>query len=204
MEKKWYFGALITAFALFVGIQQQNLVPNQEIVLEFSDIEVTSLEAQNAIAIVKKQLKSIGVQHTTISKNLKEGKLTITYYSDANVAYIKKMLAKEQGVVVDHISYDKDENDDPFSSNKSIKDYSFDVHEIQENTDFDFNNTYVLEVQYEQEGNVGPNVCHFLVNIDTNDIDVLVKVAQKVNTSIAIAIDNTSYKIPEVRAGPVS
>ncbi|WP_438422386.1 hypothetical protein [Aquimarina macrocephali] len=206
MKKKWYFGTLISAFALLVVIQQQTVVPNQEIVLEFVNDDVTSLEAENAITSVKKQLQSIGVEHTRISKGLKNGKLKIAYYSDADVEYIKRILSEAQDVELDHVFYDQNEDDNQFPLNKNSKDYNLDVYEIQKSTDFDadFNGKYVLEVKHERDGYSGSNSYSFVKGIDTDYIDRLVKIAQKVNTNIAIAIDNTSHNIPEVRAGPIS
>ncbi len=206
MKKKWYFGTLITALALLVVIRQQTVVPNQEIVLEFVNIKISSPEAQNAIAIVKKQLQSIGVQHTRISKGLKNGELKIAYYSDADVAYIKRMLSVAQNVALDHVFYDQNEDNNQFPLDKNSKDYNLDVYEIQKSTDFDadFNGKYALEIKQEQDGYSSSNLYSFVTAIDINDIDRLVKVAQKVHTNIAIAIGNTSHNIPEVRAGPIS
>ena len=84
MSKKWYFGVLISAFAMLVVMRQQTVVPNQEIVLEFVDIDPASQEAQDVLTIVKEQLESIGVQHAIISKKSKNGTLKITYYSDTD------------------------------------------------------------------------------------------------------------------------
>ncbi|MEW7291092.1 hypothetical protein [Aquimarina sp. 2304DJ70-9] len=206
MKKKWYFGILISSLALLVVIQQQTVVPNQEIVLEFVNIEITSQEAQNAITIVKKQLQSIGVKNTRISRELKNGTLKIAYYSDEDVEFIKKILSEAQNVALDHVFYDQNEDDNQFPLNKSSKDYNLDVYEIQKSTDFssDFNGICVLEVKHEQDRFSGSNSYSFVTRVDVDDIDRLVKVAQKVNSSIAIAIDNTSHNIPEVRAGPIS
>ncbi|TSE08911.1 hypothetical protein [Aquimarina algiphila] len=208
MKKKWYFAILITALATLVVIQQQTVVPNQEIVLEFVDIEVTSKEAQNAITIVKKQLQSIGVKNTRISKGLKDGKLKIAYYSDADVEYIKRILSEEQNVALDHVFYGQNENknDKQFPLDQNSKDYNLDVYEIQKSTDSnaDFNGKYVLEIKHERDGYSGDNTYSFIAIIDIDHINRLVKVAQKVNTNIAIAIDNTSRNTPEVRAGPIS
>ncbi|WP_298320071.1 hypothetical protein [uncultured Aquimarina sp.] len=207
MKKEWYFKILISAFALLVVMQQQTVVPNQEIVLEFTDIEVTSLEAQNAIAIVKKQLESIGVKNTRISKELHNGKLKISYYSDADVESIKKILAKEQNVALDHIFYDrKNGGEDQFPFNKNSSDYNLDVYKIHKSSDLDtdFNGIFVLEVKQKQERASSFYVYSFDSENDTYHLDNLIKLAQKVNRSIAITIDNISHKIPEVRAGPIS
>lgn len=206
MKKKWCFGILIATLALLVVVQQQTVVPNQEIVLEFVDIEITSVEAQNAITIVKKQLQSIGVKNTRISQELNNGKLKIAYYSDVDVEYIKRLLSKEKNVELDHVFYDNNEDEDPFPLHKNSKNYNLDVYEIQKGTDLDsdFIGKYVLEVKHEQNGYSGSNTYSFVSEVDTNYIEKLIKVAQKVNTNIAITIDNTSRNIPEVRAGPIS
>ncbi len=202
MKKKWYFGILLTAFALLVVMQQQTVVPNQEIVLEFANVEVTSLEAQKAITIVKKQLQSIGVKNTKISRELKNGKLTIAYYSDADVAFIKRVLSKEQHLGLDHIVYDQNQKDDQFPIDENPNDYNLDVYEIQKSTDVDFDGSFVLEIKQKQNRNFSSY--NFVSVIDINEVDRLIKIAQKVHTDIAIAIDNTSRTIPEVRAGPIS
>ncbi len=206
MKKKWYFRILTTALTLLVVVQQQTVVPNQEIVLEFINGEVTSLEAQKAIAIVKKQLQSIGVENARISRELKNGTLKIAYYSDADVAFIKRILSEKQNVALDHVFYDQNEDGNQFPLNQNSKDYNLDVYEIQKSRDFgsDFNGISVLEVKQEQDGDYNPNVPSFITGVEANDINSLIKVAQKTHTNIAIAIDNTSHKIPEVRAGPIS
>lgn len=206
MHKKWYFGTLLTALALLIAIQEPTVVPNQEIVLEFTNSDVDSPEVQNAITIVKKQLQSIGVKNTRISRELKNGKLKITYYSDADVECIKSLFSPEQNVALDLVLYDQNKGDSEYPLDENAKDYSLNVYEIQQGLDFssDFNGKYLLEIQQEQEGFSSFYSYSFVSGIDINDTDRLVKVAQKVNTTIAIAIDNTSHKIPEVRAGPIS
>ncbi|WP_299314459.1 hypothetical protein [uncultured Aquimarina sp.] len=207
MKKEWYFRILITAFALLVVMQQQTVVPNQEIVLEFTDIKVTSAEAQNAIAIVKKQLESIGVKNTRISEELHNGTLKISYYSDADVASIKRILAETENVELDHVFYDQNEEDtDKFPLENNEADYSLNVYEIQTGTDIntDFNGIYVLQIKQKQDRASGSYTYGFAEDAHTNHMNRLVKTAQKINRPIAITIGNTSYQIPEVRAGPIS
>ena len=61
MKMKWYFGALIIVFTLLGVYQNRISVPNQEIVLQFTDVNITSDEAENTIEIVKEQLQAIGI-----------------------------------------------------------------------------------------------------------------------------------------------
>ncbi|GAA4108193.1 hypothetical protein GCM10022393_04030 [Aquimarina addita] len=200
---------MITAIALFVGFQQHTVVPNQEIVLEFVDVDITSPEAQNTIAIVKKQLQSIGVKNPVLSKNVKDGKLTITYYSNEDVAYIKRILSKEQHqhLAFNHILFNQHEDENqPFPLREHQKDYKLNVYEIYQGSDIglDFNNAYTIEVTNELDRYSGPVLYDVNTAVDLTVIHRLVNVARKVNTTIVISIDNTSYKIPEVRAGPIS
>ncbi len=205
MKKKWYFGILMTALAVLVVIQQQTVVPNQEIVLEFVNIEITSKEAQNAIANVKKQLQSIGVKNTIVSKELENGTLKIAYYSDEDVEFIKRTLSEAQNIALDHVFYDQTEEDSQFPLPKNSKDYNLDVYKIQESTDIDsdYNGLYVLELKHEQDADSSTNLYSLITKTDDN-LDRLVKVAQKLNSTIVIAIDTISHTIPEVRAGPIS
>ncbi len=206
MNKKWCFGTLLTVLALLVVVQQETVVPNQEIVLEFVDIEVTSPEAQNAITIVKKRLQSLGAKKTRVSQELRNGTLKITYYSDTDVESIKKTLSEEQGIALDHIVYDQNGDDNQYPFNDDFKDYNLDVYEIHKSTDLDtgFNEKYLLKVTYKREGNTNYTLYSFVTDIDDTRINRLVKVAQKLYADIALAIDNTSRTIPEVRAGPIS
>ncbi len=205
MKKKWYFRTLIAVLAMLIVIQQNAVVPNQEIVLEFDDAEVTSLEAQNAIEIVKKQLQSIGAVNTRISKELKNGKLKISYYSDEDVECIKKILSEESSIEDNHIA-NSNEGNDKLPLDKNTTNYNFDVYEIQKSTDFDtdFNGKLVLEIKQKQDKQNYKNDSYDFTSIIeiTNDFEKRSKVKQKVHSAIVLAIDNTSYKIPEVRAGP--
>ncbi|GAA4274301.1 hypothetical protein GCM10022258_35970 [Aquimarina gracilis] len=182
-------------------------MPNQEIVLEFISVEPTSEEAQNVIAVVKKQLKSVGVEYTRISKDKKSGKLKIAYYSDADVESIKRILFEDQNVALDYIVFDQNNNGNNKSSDdKDSKDFNFDVYEIQKGLDFgsDFNDKYIVEVRQEREGYSIDNTFNVVCVTYDHKINGLVKVAQKVNATTIIAFDNSSYEIPEVRAGPIS
>ena len=66
MKLKRYIGALIIVLTLLVVGQHQISVPNQQIVLQFVD-DVSSDETQNAVALVKKQLRDIGADNIIVS-----------------------------------------------------------------------------------------------------------------------------------------
>ncbi len=206
MRKEWYFRTLLIVFALLVVMQQQTVVPNQEIVLEFANAKVTSLEVQDAIATVKRQLESIGVKNARISKELRDGKLKIAYYSDADVESIKRILSNDQNVTLDHVFYNQNNSDDSLPIEKKSADYNLDVYKIQKSTDFDtdFHGVYVLEIKHKQDRASGYYTFGYVTDENSNNTNRLLKLAKKVNDAIVIAIDTISYKIPEVRAGPIT
>ena len=81
MKQKWYFGIFVLTLVLLGYGRQQVHVPNQEIVVQFLDAQVTTDVAQNAISKVKKQLHSIGIFNIQVRETA-AGRLKITYYSD--------------------------------------------------------------------------------------------------------------------------
>ena len=203
MNSRRYIGALIIVLT-FLGVvyQQQNTLPNQEIILQFTDVKVTSAETQSTIAIVKNQLQNLGANNIQV-KETKNGTLKITYYSNTNVINIKKTLSQENKLVLDYAT-NKESSELP-AENSSIG-YYLDVYEIKQGNQTDWNlvENNVLEQKIENDRFFNPN---FFVLINTkhlNDKDLITKVAYKVRRNVTIAIDNTSHNIPEVRAGPMA
>ena len=200
MNAKRYISALIIILALLGLSQHQMSVPNQEIVVQFMDDEVSSDDAQNAITIVKNQLQSIGVDNIQVIEE-KDGKLKITYYSDIDVASIKDFLYQEKNLKLGYTSNDESSKS---PSDDESNNYNLDVYEIQKpsDTEWDFEGTLVLELKPDGDRFSNPKVFASIEEINV-EIDIT-RVAYKLHYNIAIEIDNTSYKIPEVRAGPVA
>ncbi|PIA80708.1 hypothetical protein BFR04_15985 [Gaetbulibacter sp. 4G1] len=202
MKAKWYISTLIIILSLFgVVCQQQIAVPNQEIVLQFTNTSITSEDTQKTIAIVKKQLQDIGVSNIEVNET-ENGKLTITYYSDADVASIKEIFSKEKiGLVSAFKNQDEEPSKLPFDENTIS--YNLDVYEIQNgsDTEWDLNGISVVKLKPESNRLAKPNTHAFFNTLEINES--IVKVTYKTYYNIAIAIDKTSRKIPEVRAGPL-
>jgi len=203
MKAKWYFSTLLIIFALLGVFQEEVSVPNQEIVLQFSDAEVSSNKAQNTLAIVVQQLQTVGISDIQVREH-KNGQLRITYYSDTDVASIKRTLSQENKLEIGFASFNEDENHSKFPFKNKSNDYNLDVFEILNKADAesDVNGKFVLELKQEYDRFSNPNVYPYVIEIDDEEKDRIVKVAYKANRNVASAIDNTSYKIPEVRAGP--
>lgn len=199
MNTKWYFGALIVILTLF-GASQENLtVPNQEIVLQFSNVNVSSNQVQFAISNVKKQLETIGVSKVDIREEA-NGRLVISYYSDATVANVKDVLSTTI------FSVDFASNEDYPLELPTEKTFNLDVFEITKSTDTGFGSTGKLIFDFKQDYDrfSNPNFNVYSTEVNSTEKNVEVLVAYKQNKSIAVAINNIPHKIPEGRAGPVS
>ncbi len=204
MKAKWYLSTFIVILTLLGLSQQQFSVPNQEIVVQFTTNEIALLETQNTIAIVKKQLQTIGVENIQIHKGA-NGKLKITYFSDIDVASIKEILSKKKDLKIIYSSIFQKEGDSKFPSNKHSNHFKLDVLEIQKSSDGegDFNG-YALELKPESDRFFTSVVYLPYADVAVKETNKAEKVAYAIHKKIAIAIDNSSHNIPEVRAGPVA
>lgn len=205
MNSRRYIGALIIVLT-FLGVvyQQQNTFPNQEIILQFTDVKVTSAETKSTIDVVKNQLQYLGANNIQV-KETKEGTLKITYYSDTNVTNIRRTLSEKCDLVLDYSLNNKNnEHSNLPIENNSIS-YNLNVYEIQKGNDADWNlvANNVLELKSDNERFFNPNFFMSYPNINDRE-ERVIKVALRINKNIALAIDNTSYNIPNVRAGPAS
>ncbi|MCK8479950.1 hypothetical protein [Psychroserpens algicola] len=202
MKSRWYISILIITLTLLGSIasQQQANVPNQEIVLQFTSTAVTTDDTQNTIDTVKQQLYAAGVKHIQVQE-LQDNRLKITYYSGTDVASIKALLSEETSIELGYLSQSNSEN--PLPSEDRKIDYNVDVYEIQQATDsFDLDGKLALETKAEHDRFSNPNVDITSKEITIDAKESIEKSAYKFRRTIAIGIDNTSYKIPEVRAGP--
>jgi preprotein translocase subunit SecD len=201
MNAKWYFSTLIIALTLLGVCQKQDSVANQEIVIEFVNVEATKEDFQNAITNIKAQLLDVGVANIKVQE-AEDGTLKITYHSDINVANIKEILSKDNHLVLGYAS--SNPSNDSHSSDDT-SDYNLDVYEIKQGTESSSlgGGKYVLEVKYDYDRFTNPNVYFPQGGEPVCKLDHAIKTAYKVNKNIAVAIDNTSHKEPEVRAGPI-
>ena len=204
MKLRWYASTLIIILTLLGVVNQQQVSePNQEIVLQFTNTHVTSDNTQNAISNIKKQLEGLGVDNIYVSEE-ENGKLVITYYSDVDVAIIKEMLSNKENLALNSSNQDQNEKHSDFPIDENSSGYNLDIYEIQKDSGsgWDLNGTYVTELKPEGNRFSNPNTYAFIDNIEVRGI--VEKVTYKTYYNIAIAIDNTSHKIPEVRAGPIA
>ena len=203
MKMKWYISTLILFFTVFGICHNKIFSPNQEILVQFQSNEVTEEQSQTAIESIKQQLWAFGIEDIQVRED-QNGRLKITYYSAVDVESIKAILSAEKLLSIDFASEGDEKRSDKIPSDKKSKTYNLDIYELHKSTDG--NNgaagKSVLIVKQDFDRYLNPNVFLPINSIDVTQIDLSVKQAYKVNTVIAIAIENTSHAIPEVRAGP--
>ena len=201
MKLKW---CILLCVITLIGIasQQQVCFPNQEIVLRFTNDEVTSNDAQNAITIVKNQLLNIGANNIQVIKSRK-GDLKITYYSDTDVASIKELLSKEGNIELDYINSNQENKPAKSPSKDHLKSYDIDVFEIKkQDTRFHLDGTCAFERKLESPRFFIPNLLALTNGISFNDLNRVLKETYKFRKDGSITIEITSNKIPDGRAGP--
>lgn len=203
MTLKKYIGVIVAILTL-LGIlnQRQADVHNQEIVLEFSKISQSGVSAEVAISVLKEELQHFGVADVKVVENA-NGKLKITYYSDADVSVIKRILVKK---IRSELDTSDDDEETPFnlpSEEKNIA-YHLDVHEIQKGskTDSGLNGIEVLELKPKADRFFKPKTPSTKLNPLYGIKDVTLKVAFHLYKNKDFALRNALQQIPEVRAGP--
>ncbi|MGB3607865.1 MAG: hypothetical protein WA775_00080 [Psychroserpens sp.] len=202
MKPKWYISILIITLTLLGSIagKQQATAPNQGIVLQFTSSKVTALETQTAISSVTKTLETAGIHEVNIQQLL-DGQLKITYYSDADIESIKALLLNENTLELTTVSRHEQ------SSSKLPRDhhieYDLDVYEIQQGHELSgVDGKFALVNSSEHDHCCNPNVFIASAVIDFETKKDLDQVAFTFRSTQSTTIDNHSYKIPEVRAGP--
>jgi len=202
MQSKGYFSILFVILAL-IGISWEHTSkPNQEVVVQFNNNDVSCDEAQNAIALVKLQLQGIGVENIQVIEET-GGRLKITYYSNVDVAVVKRAISDGDKLELSDVSFPQNENQSELPSNDDSISYELNVSELYKNTDSGVDGDgFILELKSNHDRYVPPVVYFANAGIAIHEKNRIEKLAYRVHTNVALLIDNDSHQIPEVRAGP--
>lgn len=202
MNAKWCVSTLIIILAIFGLSQEQTKASNQQILLEFTDVELASDTAHDEVlAAITKKLQQLGVDTIEIIEN-GEAQLSIRYYSAIDADSVKEFLSKDDSqLAVKNKDVDKHPLDFPIdelpeSYNLVVSDLHQHVKEGQ-----NLNGKYAFIVKQDL------NTLFRLVVLPCKNAfvfkqEAVVQAAFRINKNIAIAKYNTSQIIPEVRAGP--
>ncbi|MFD2727270.1 hypothetical protein [Hyunsoonleella rubra] len=201
---KWYVGTLIIILSVLGVVQHgQSTLPNQEIVLHFKNTESSHANSHATVALVKRELQQAGVSNIQVKEN-DNGKLKISYYSDADVDVIKRMLSKR---IRAELGNTDDDEDAPFSIpvESEATAYNIDVYELQSSGDgdSDVNGIHVLEVEVKADRLFKPKVYSSLTFYKSSKVEDDHSKFKWVN-GITLTFDTNLGVIPEVRAGPIS
>ena len=203
MKPKWYLSIFVLIVAFLGAGLQQFSAPNQEIVLQFEDKEISLVKTENAIANIKKQLQDIGVKKIQVYKGA-NGVLKISYFSEIDVVSIKKIFSKEKALKLSYSLLDFEEGSTKMPSKNKSNTYQLDVFEIQKsNGNEGDSNGLVLELLPEHDRYFNPDVYYSTLVYELRFKNKIEKVAYIIYSNRFIEIDNSSYNTPEVRAGPV-
>ena len=203
MKTKLHFGIIVVLLAFLGTFLEQPTVPNQQIVIQFSDQAITLQDTENAIDKIQDKLQSIGVTQIQIGQ-YQGGQLRITYHSDTDVAHIQNILFKAEDFDIAYNATQEQSNN--FPEKRHLKDYELNISEISSSSDFnwDFEGTQVTEVNQKTDHSNTLKVSYSGCNILKKQYSSAINTAVFVNNTIAIAINHLAYKIPEVRAGPIA
>jgi len=201
MNSKWYISTLIIILALIGLNQEQTKVANQQIVLQFADEEKTSTAAHDdALATITTKLQALGITSIEIIDN-DDTQLSIRYYSDIDALSVREFLSQDSELALSYRDIDQLPFD--FPKDELPETCSLIVSDLQQQTDdgLGLNGKFAFELNQDYKRFSNPVVLQFNNSIILEQ-EAIVRVAYKINRVVAIAIDNTSYTIPEVRAGP--
>ena len=202
MQTKWYLRSFVILVVLIGLTLEQIAQPNQQIVVEFAGDSISLSNAQNTIAAVTNKLQDIGAKSIKVKQGA-NGVLTISYYSTIDTEAVKGMLSSNKEVLEGVASNDSSPKNQapPFDTSSN---YKLDVYEIQQQYDIkpDLNglvltfegktHRYFIAKVY---GAIGGNQI-----AQQNKITTVSFIAQG---AVSLVLTDFSYKIPQVRAGPI-
>ncbi|WP_036152530.1 MULTISPECIES: hypothetical protein [Maribacter] len=201
MNAKWCVSTLFIILALLGLSQEQTKASNQQIVLQFADVELASESAHDEIlAEITKKLEVLGVDGVEIIEN-DGAQLSIRYYSDVDALSVKEFLSEEN----QPLTTNEEEFPSDYPKEQLPETYNLVVSDLHQQADsgVTLNATLVAVQKQDSKKLTNPVLLPFSSAVELEQ-DVLVATAYKINRTIAFAIDNTSQIIPEVRAGPYS
>ena len=205
MNWRWYITGLIVAFALYgVGLEQSATDPNQEIVVRFNTHSITASDAQDAISEITDQLKAIGVEYVQVSEVV-NGTVSVSYYSTVDVEEIKNLLSKQNSLNLSDTAFNNTAGPTKIPLGDDSHTYKLEVVKIQTDSSVDVGfHGLVVEVKSVTDQYLKPKLALGFSEIHLNPRDNFEPLKSPVYAHIVVLIVRATYKIPQVRAGPVS
>ena len=199
---KWYISALIALISLFVVEQHSKEAPNQEIVVSFDALN--DQQSEETKSFITSQLTQLGAENIAVVIN-KNDQLIISYYSELPVYDIRGSLftVTNDEELVNHLRIKKSEGSLP--DDEIDLTYQVDIYEISEQLSSGMDDDGKSYFEIKQDFNRGAQV-HFtyLQASSLHKHDYLFSTTCKVSRQVNLSFTDSLFKIPEVRAGPIS
>jgi len=199
MKLKIHFG-IVMVFLMFLGTYiEHNIAPNQQIVIQFTNDQISSDKANSAAEALKQQLKDIGAKKLDIGE-FNSGQLTITYYSDTDVMRIQKVLTDDD-LVLDY-SLENESNDKSIPEKEEL--YKFNVSEIQDSpiNNWDFEGIEITELNHKSDRYYFPKLKYSSTKEDIENHSFKECLRLKIPSIYHFNKSKFAHQIPQVRAGP--
>lgn len=201
MISKWYISTLVVLLALLGLHQERAKVANQQIAIEFTQADATSVTScDEALATITEKLVALGVTGLEIIES-DDTRLIIRYYSAIDAHSVGEFLSGDGEFSLSYENTDGLPDDLP--EDELPESFNLVISDLQQNTGdgLGLNGKFAFEIRQDYHPYSTPVVYYFNDSLALGQ-EVLTKVALSTHQVIAIAIDNTSHIIPEVRAGP--
>jgi len=198
MLSKWYIGICICVVMFLGTFNTTTTKANQELIVHFSQTDITTTEAAEAIVQLQTALEDFGVVITHID-NQDNKHLKIQYYSAANVNEIEALL---------NVSHLKIDSKYPFKEQQEQRDsdgLSFDIHELKTHHNTNDNGLNGVSVSSYTSKSDRLFPVKFKTLTFSNTTQTLPHKVCREDVSFLyqqFTIRYIAYKIPEVRAGP--
>ncbi len=204
MNWKIYIPIFIVILAFFGVSLEQSVVPNQEIVVRFEASYLNDEQSENTISEITNQLSAVGAIDIQVSK-IKNGTLKFTYYSNVDVSIIKNLFQKEHQLLFENTAFNKNNDSTEIPFNKNQRNYKLEVAKITSDFSSDIGlQGLPVEVKAAKDQYFSNFISLSLTENTFNFPSVIHFNFQKYYGEIALPRSTSSYKIPQVRAGPLS
>lgn len=197
MRNKWYLYTFIIALAILGISLEQNAVPNQQILIKFDTSQSSVHNTQDAIALVKSKLENVDVSNIKVEK-LADGTLKLSYYSDLDVSEIQEIFSETSN------SQAYTTTPDHYPTDDGADYYKLDIYKIQDTSDFDGPAGHIIEPKSETTRATSFDTYAAFNNQQVREENSNTHTTYTLYRYNAIALENIQYRIPQVRAGPIS
>lgn len=197
MNAKWYASTLFIILVLFGLTKAPKKALNQQIVLQFVDLQLASkVDHDELLAEIQQKLELLGIEAIEIvEKNQRQ--ISVRYYSELDADTIEQFLTVEnQSATSNDGELPKD-----FPKEKESKSYQLVVSDLYTKVDGTFNSKGTFVSNHKNKDlnkKFAPPVALLFGSTFKTNPDNTVKIDGK----DLIALDEFSYQIPEIRAGP--